>query len=104
MKPPTGLQKPGRDLWRWIVEQGDIDGCEPMVNELCRLQDRLHQVRESISSEGVWLDGKKNPLVDVEMKVSGQFAKVWRLLGLADRDEAPKRPPGRPPDSERFAR
>jgi hypothetical protein len=102
-KPPADLKRPGRDLWAWVEAEYDLTGSEPLVAELCRVCDRLAEVRAAIAEEGVGADGKRNPLLDSEMKLSGQFGKLWRTLGMADKPEAAKRPVGRPPASEAKA-
>jgi hypothetical protein len=102
-KPPADLKRPGRELWRWIEGEYSLQGAEPLVSELCRVCDRLAQVREAIAAEGVGEGGKRNPLLDSEMKLSGQFSKLWRVLGLADKPEAAKRPVGRPTAAEARA-
>jgi hypothetical protein len=101
-RAPKGLGTAGKALWEWIVETCDhIEGTEPAAEELCRIKDRLHQVRDAINRQGVSTRGKKNTLLDVEIKLSAQFLKTWRTLGLADKPDETKRPVGRPPESER---
>lgn len=101
-KTPSGLGPDGRKLWAWIAAEFSVDGTEPLVTEICRVADRLAEVRKAIGEQGVGgADGKRNPLLDSEMKLSGQFGKLWRTLGLADQSPAAKRPVGRPPGSTR---
>lgn len=113
MKPPKDLKKDGKKLWNWINEQfdGQIEDAQPLVEELCRLADRLAGLRAEIAKQGHWLPGKttakgiqlpgsKNPAIDQELKCSAAFNQTWKLLGLADKPE-PSRAPGRPPNSER---
>jgi hypothetical protein len=99
-KPPADLKKPGRDLWRWIADEFTVEDSLPLVAELCRVADRLAEVRASIAEDGVGDSEKRNPLLDSEMKLSGQLGKLWRVLGLADKPEPMKRPVGRPPAHE----
>lgn len=104
MKEPKDLGPAGRALWRWVERQGSIDGTEPLLGELCKLQDRLTELRAALTRDGAIIrEGgriKKHPAADLEPKISGQFQKIWRLLGLADPPPAERRPVGRPPSSE----
>lgn len=100
-KPPSGLQKSGRELWRKIAEMGSIDGVQPLLQELCKLQDRLTDVRATLEKDGLIVGGKKHVLADLEPKLSAQFQKIWKLLGLADDEPTAKRPPGRPTQADR---
>ena len=102
-RPPKTLKKPGRELWKWLTSNYEMVGCEPLAVELCSIQDRLAEIREVLARDGVQPGtdaSKKHPLLDSEVKLSGQFMRIWRVLGLADNDE-PKRGPGRPTNSER---
>jgi len=91
-KPPHGLGKAGQKLWRHVASNYDLMGNEPVLEELCRVTDRLAEVRERIAKDGL-IDskGRKHPLAELEPKLSGQFRMLWRLLGLGD-DEEPARP------------
>jgi hypothetical protein len=101
---PKDLGKPGRELWNWLADSTEGDGTEPLEVELCKLADRLAEVRLAIKA-GTLQDekGRKNQLLDIEIKLSGQFMRVWRTLGLAD-DDTPKNPVGRPPEFDRVRR
>jgi hypothetical protein len=102
---PKDLGPSGRALWRWVTQQGDISGTEPLVAELCRLQDRLAELRALLAKDGAVLREsgriRKHPAADLEPKISGQFRQAWKLLGLADPPPAERRPVGRPPAGER---
>ncbi len=80
---PSDLQPAGRKLWRELTktfafEPGETAG----LAELCRIQDRLVQVRETLARDGMVVDGKRHPLADLEPKLSGQFRMLWRTLRL----------------------
>jgi hypothetical protein len=104
--PPDDLAEDGegRRLWTWLHAQCEgIEENEPLVIELCRIADRLEQVRAKIKSQGLWITGsKKNSLLDVEIKFSSQYNRLWRQLGLSDKPDEEKRPVGRPPDNEKL--
>lgn len=99
--PPKELDKAGRALWAWLNRNFDSSGTEPLAAELCFLWDR-----STLAEEGVMPaagKGKRHPLMDSEVKLSGQFMRVWRTLGLAD-TEASGRGPGAPTVGERMAK
>ena len=82
-RPPDDLGDAGRLLWRdltraYAFERGETAG----LAELCRVQDRLWQVREQLSRDGLVVAGKRHPLADLEPKLSGQFRMLWRTLRL----------------------
>jgi hypothetical protein len=104
IKTPPNLKQAGKTLWGWlneIAESDDLEAVRPAAVELCQITDRLAEVRGQIAIDGVLVNARKNSLLDVEIKLSGQLAKLWRVLGLADGAEASRRPVGRPPESER---
>lgn len=100
---PADLKKPGKGLWREVVRRYDVEGCEPLLGELCRLFSRLHEVRERLGMEGLTLtegEGarirtRKHPLIDAEPKLSAAFVKTWKTLGL-DKEMEPPKHRGRP--------
>jgi hypothetical protein len=99
---PKHLRSDGRRLWAWL--QSAFDGSDdlwPLATELCQIADRLGEVREQIRKDGVWVNGRKNPLIDIECKLSAQFTKLWRTAGLADKPDVEKRPVGRPTNFDR---
>jgi hypothetical protein len=108
VSPPKGLGRAGRGLWREITLLYDATGAEPLLAELCHVQDRLSEVRQILKSEGLTVArpgarrgfrgaaptrDRRHPLADLEPKLSAQYQKIWRLLGLADKE--PEAKPGR---------
>jgi hypothetical protein len=102
----------GRKLWAWLCLQCDgIESCRPLAVELCRVADRLQEVRAKIESQGLTVSGargrsSKNSLLDVEIKLQKSYQTIWKGLGLSDKppDDEPTRPVGRPPANERLWR
>lgn len=102
--PPKGLGADGRALWKRIHQIADCeDGAEQVLLRLCRVADRLAEVAAILDRDGLVSSGgagklaRKHPLVDLEVKLYGQFAALWRLAGLAREDvPAGLREPGRP--------
>lgn len=100
----------GRELWAWLhAECEGIESCLPLVAELCRVADRLQEVRQKLALQGVSVSGirgrsVRNPLLDTEVKFSKQYQTLWRALGLQDKpDEMPvTRPTGMRSSGERL--
>ena len=98
----------GRQLWTWLCgEFENIESCRPLAEELTRIADRLAEVRQKIAAQGLTVSAArgrsaKNPLLDMELKLSKQYTVLWRSLGLSDKapDDTPVRPVGRPPAGE----
>lgn len=84
-KPPNDLGPAGRALWRRMAELFDITGCEHLLGEACRLQDRLALVREEIKAA---TGGELVRLIGAECKLQQSQHRIWRLLG-ADKVPAP---------------
>ena len=100
----------GRRLYRWLMEEVEgAESCRPLTEELCRVADRLEEVRGKIAVQGLTVSAArgrsaKNGLLDVEIKLSGQYSKLWKTLGLADKPEVEKQPVGRPAGSDELRR
>ena len=73
----------GRRLWRWVARNYATSGCEPLVREICILADRLTQIREALAAPDL-KSADRGRLINAEIKVVGQYTRMWRLLGLAD--------------------
>jgi hypothetical protein len=92
MPMPKRLGPDGRHLWRWVSARYVTDGCEPLLNEICEVTDRLCRVRESLRGT----DKPDTRLLAAEVKLLAQYARLWKLLGLADEQRAERRRVGRP--------
>lgn len=83
LRRPRDLGPAGRKLWRELVrcyafEVGETAG----LSELCKIHDRLTQVRTILSAEGLVVEKKPHPLATLEVKLSGAFRMLWRTLRL----------------------
>jgi hypothetical protein len=108
---PAGLTPggEGQQLWVWLRAECDesLEACRPLAIELCRIADRLQEVREKIRSQGLSVSAARgrstrNPLIDTEIKLSKQYQVLWRGLGLSDKPEEERRPVGRPCASDKL--
>jgi hypothetical protein len=105
---PDGLRPDGEGarLWTWLSDHADgVLDSMPLAVELCRVADRLQEVRSKLDAQGLAVSGARgrsarNPLIDSEIKLSKQFQALWRALGLSDKSDVPARPVGRPPSGE----
>jgi hypothetical protein len=75
----------GARLRDWIEANFETAGCEPLVETLCHLSDRLAAVRAT------QMKGVDCRLVNAETKLVSQFNMTWRLAGFADPDIPTKR-------------
>jgi hypothetical protein len=100
-KPPTGLNGPGRDLWRSVVADVDRD-CELDARELHLLKsaaqavDRAAELEKLIGAEGLMIAGSKgqarlHPAI-AEARLQTQLAAV--LVGKIEL-QAPEPKTGR---------
>lgn len=92
LRAPPDLRPAGKRLWRELTSNFAFDRGETAgLAELCRIGDRLAEVRETLAREGlVGTDGKRHPLADLEPKLSGQFRMLWRTLRLDVAEESKK--------------
>ncbi len=79
MKAPSDLKSEGRRIWKQITTDYDTRGNEPILHELARTADRLAEIRQRMTGADAATFLK---LTNAEVKVSGTFARCWRLLGL----------------------
>jgi hypothetical protein len=99
---PKAVGIEAKRLLRWLEENFETSGAQPLIDEMLSIVNRLAQIRRQIRKDGiVTADGRRNLMVDQELKLSAQLVKIWRTLGLADKADEERRPAGRPPESER---
>lgn len=95
MKPPKHLSADSKRVWNRIDREYNLtpDAGELLAVALAN-RDRAEQARELVDREGLVLDGKRHPAVDVEKQAYGLYLRALRQLGL---DIEPPGPVGRPP-------
>jgi hypothetical protein len=89
-----GLGTAGLELFRWCDDTFEIEGVLPVVTELCKVADRLQQVRSQLA------ETPDNRLINSEVKLSAAYARLWKMAGFGDADKPPARPVGRPEGSQ----
>jgi hypothetical protein len=92
---PDGLSDASTRLWAGLVSdlavlRGDVVVAQVdliRLGDLLRVRDRLDAVAASIAAEGVTVEGStgqrtRNPLLEVEAKLRGEWADGLAGLGL----------------------
>jgi P27 family predicted phage terminase small subunit len=94
MTIPKHLSPAAKRTWRRIAAEFELDGNAALLLETALVQwDRMTQARQMLSREGIVINGKRHPAIDVEKQASSLFLRAWRQLGL---DIAPPGAVGRP--------
>jgi hypothetical protein len=92
---PTHLSAEARGFWNLIMQEYDLEpDARFLLRAACENWDRAQQAREMIARDGLVMDGKRHPAVDVEKQAYGLFLRAVRQLGL---DVVAAGPTGRPP-------
>jgi P27 family predicted phage terminase small subunit len=101
LKPPRGLSKQARTIWKTICEEWAIDQQSAIVLGLAlQAYDRMAQAQAILAVEGliVTTEGTQakhqHPAVQIEMQAREQMLRAWKQLGF---DVVPPGPIGRPP-------
>jgi hypothetical protein len=90
MKRPNDLKTDGRELWDQLTDDYDICGLEHLVAELCRLADRLAEIRHRM--DGAKTSSEYAQLCGSEAKCMGSYARLVRLLGIPNAPAPNRRP------------
>jgi hypothetical protein len=61
--PPAGLERRGRELWRWLLQFEPEPHELIQVLEACRVADRLEQLDRTLRSEGIAAENSKGEAV-----------------------------------------
>ncbi len=97
MRPPEHLSAESKSAWRRLEKEYELT---PDASLLLRAAlenwDRAQAAREMVNRDGLVLDGKRHPAVDIEKQAYGLFQRFIRQLGL---DIVPPGPTGRPPSA-----
>lgn len=103
-RPPTGLRKSGRELWRALLTDYELDQHEQAtLLQACRLADICDDLQRTIESEGLMSESSQGPRVHpavVELRQQGiALARLLAALripaGEADDGRTPARPGAR---------
>ena len=91
---PAHLSQEMRKFWRRVTEEYELERDALLIlKTACEAQDRAQQAREIIAKEGLILDKRRHPAIDVEAQSQSLFLRAMRQLGL---DISGPGPVGRP--------
>lgn len=82
LKPPSGLRKSGRALWRAVVADFDLDEHElQQLREACRTTDLLDRLQTVLDDEGVMAESSQGVRVHpAAVELRQQRVVLARLL------------------------
>jgi hypothetical protein len=84
-----------RKFWAEVVGEYELEAEALLtLRAACENWDRAQQARELVNQDGLVLNGKRHPAVDIEKQAYGLFLRSIRQLGL---DIVAPGPIGRPP-------
>jgi hypothetical protein len=96
-QPPKTIGQSGRELWQAITTEFAIDDAasKALLLQVCACTDRLSEISERISREGLTVETKggpnDHPLLKSEIACRSFIIRGLQRLGLE-----PSRPIGRP--------
>jgi phage terminase small subunit len=95
MRPPKHLSAESRKLFREIAAAVELDAqAATLLQGALEQWDRAQAARAQVTAEGLMLDGKRHPLIEVEKAAYRGALAYFRELGLD-----PPNPVGRPSTS-----
>jgi P27 family predicted phage terminase small subunit len=97
MTPPKHLSAESKRNWRRIAAEYELTpDAELLLKCAFENYDRAQEARELVTREGLVIEGKRHPGVDIEKQAYGLFQRFMRQLGL---DVEDPKPIGRPNSS-----
>lgn len=92
---PRHLSAEMKAFWAEIMAEYELEvDARLILRAACENWDRAQQAREQIAKDGLLLDGRRHPAVDVEKQAYSLYLRAMRQLGL---DVVAPGPIGRPP-------
>ena len=93
-RAPTDLSKKSKIFWNTICREFQLETHHFVIlTEICRIMDRLNEIRELITTDGIMLvnpSGLKrlNPLLKAEHECGNRLIGAWKSLDFHT-DEIP---------------
>lgn len=86
-----------RQFWARVVDEYELESDALLIlRTACEAWDRAQQARKAIQADGLILNGRRHPGVDIEAASQNLFLRAMRQLGLDIVGPGPiGRPPGR---------
>jgi hypothetical protein len=96
-KPPKTVGQSGRELWQEITTEFEIDDAasRALLLQVCQCTNRLAEISQRISREGLVIDSKGGPR-DHPLLKSEIACRSFIICGLQRLGLEPSRPVGRP--------
>lgn len=83
MTTPTHLSAESKRHWRRITAEYEFsEDALLLLKSGLECYDRANQARELVTTQGLVLDGKKHPAIDIEKQAYGLFLRTFRQLNL----------------------
>jgi phage terminase small subunit len=80
---PAHLSPAMRDFWRRILKENGLRAFQgPILRVACEAYDRAEQARRLIAKDGLLLNNRRHPALDIETQSQGLFLRAMRQLGL----------------------
>ncbi len=94
---PLHLSGEMRQFWARVVDEYELESDALLIlRTACESWDRAQQARKAIQADGLILNGRRHPGVDIEAASQNLFLRAMRQLGLDIVGPGPiGRPPGR---------
>lgn len=97
MNIPKHLSPESKTAYRRVMREYELaPDSEMLLRAALENWDRAQAARSLVSQEGLVLNGRRHPAVDIEKQAYGLFQRFVRQLGL---DIIPPGEPGRPSTS-----
>jgi phage terminase small subunit len=94
LRAPEHLSDEMKRFWTCVNRDYELEPDALLILQAaCEQWDRCQQARVQIGQEGLTVDGRRNPCLDVEKVSYGLFLRAMRQLGLDV--VAPGQPVGR---------
>jgi len=91
---PLHLSAEMRRFWKSVTDEYELeDDALLILRTACEAFDRAQTARELIAREGMIVNNRRHPAVDIEAQSQSLFLRAMRALGL---DVVPPGPIGRP--------
>ncbi len=91
---PQHLSVEMKRFWRRAVSEFELESDALLIlRTACEAWDRAQQARVAIAKDGLTVNNRRNPCIDIEAQSQSLFLRAMRQLGL---DIEPTGPVGRP--------
>ena len=96
-QPPKTVGPSGRELWQTLTNEFELDdgASQALLLQVCLCADRLAEISQRISREGLVIDSKGGPR-DHPLLKSEIACRSFIIRGLQGLGLEPARPVGRP--------